>query len=486
MLLGVALRIWAFSPLDTLHPDELMQYFEQANRLVTGHGTVPWEYRYGIRSWLLPQLLAGPVALGHWLAPGTLAPYLAARIAFAALALISLPAAWRLGLLSGRREGLMALFVVAVWFESVLFGELLLSETLAAALMLLAAALLLADAPGRRALQAAGLLLGLGVVFRMQYAVFAAVLAAMALKADWRRWRWLIEGGLAALALGALSDLAMGRAPFLWLWRYYAMNVGDGRASIFGVSPPYAFVIVLLIHLGPAVLPILAAMFGAGRRYLPLLVAAWANIAAHSFIPHKEFRFIWLSLLSLLVLGAIGSVRGARWAQGRLGTASPTAAKTGSWLWLALFPAWWAASFGAQQVVENGAPLRKGGALAGMVIAADRQPGICGLAVPYLWRHYVVDGMLPRPLPLYLGPPIVSQYDTRPIDTIPVADRPPADLLGAANAIVMPSPGPVPQGYARQRCDTSGKDSMCLYTRPGSCTPAPRWGYQAVLQRLDM
>src|SRR5580658_4683132 len=40
------------------HPDEIFQYLEQAHRLVFGHGFVPWEYDYGLRSWITPGFVA--------------------------------------------------------------------------------------------------------------------------------------------------------------------------------------------------------------------------------------------------------------------------------------------------------------------------------------------------------------------------------------------------------------------------------------------
>jgi len=36
------------------HPDEIYQTIEQALRLTTGAGIVPWEFKRGIRSWVLP------------------------------------------------------------------------------------------------------------------------------------------------------------------------------------------------------------------------------------------------------------------------------------------------------------------------------------------------------------------------------------------------------------------------------------------------
>ena len=41
------------------HPDEVFQYIEQAHRLVFKYGVIPWEFRDGVRSWLVPGFLAG-------------------------------------------------------------------------------------------------------------------------------------------------------------------------------------------------------------------------------------------------------------------------------------------------------------------------------------------------------------------------------------------------------------------------------------------
>src|SRR5664279_3379453 len=60
LILGLAARTWIaifFPGFD--HPDENYQATEQAHRLLFGYGVVPWEFRIGARSWLLPGLVAG-------------------------------------------------------------------------------------------------------------------------------------------------------------------------------------------------------------------------------------------------------------------------------------------------------------------------------------------------------------------------------------------------------------------------------------------
>ena len=56
------------------HPDEVFQYLEQGHRLAFGYGVVPWEYREGVRSWLLPGLLGGLMKATAWLGGGVTAP----------------------------------------------------------------------------------------------------------------------------------------------------------------------------------------------------------------------------------------------------------------------------------------------------------------------------------------------------------------------------------------------------------------------------
>src|SRR5258706_13670722 len=55
---GLRLPLFGLHP-SIAHPDEVFQYAEQAHRLVYGTGIVPWEFQLGVRSWLIPGLLAG-------------------------------------------------------------------------------------------------------------------------------------------------------------------------------------------------------------------------------------------------------------------------------------------------------------------------------------------------------------------------------------------------------------------------------------------
>ncbi|KPH57615.1 hypothetical protein [Novosphingobium sp. ST904] len=473
LILALALRALAFAPLDLLHPDELAQYLEQANRLATGHGLLPWETRFGIRNELIPQLLCLPMWIAHRLAPGTLAPMYAARICYAVLTLLALPAAWRLGALTSRRHALVAMFVVATWWQSVLFSDLLLSESLAAALILLAAAPLLDSAAGRAAITGSGFLLGIGLLVRFQFAPFVAVLALSALFADVRRWKPLAIGGIAALAIGAASDLARGAVPFGWVIANLTKNIGEGKAAGFGTSGPLEYLFEFYRHFGAA--PLLFAVIAvvpAARRYAPLLLAAALTVAAHSLIAHKEYRFVWIATLGTLTIAGIGSLTLVDWllrnrTAGRRDTL-PLAATMAIWALL---------SFASFATTGGYRSMRGGGGLSELAIAAARDPRVCRLAVAESYYLYVVPSILPRDLPISVAPKGV-QEGRKPL---------PPGLARAANALLAGSERPRgAEGYEKIACRQLPKEQPCLYLRPGSCTPDPVYNLQSSIERAGL
>jgi hypothetical protein len=58
LLFALLIRYFTIVSFPNLnHPDEIYQVLEQAHRLVTGVGVVPWEFKFGVRSWIFPGLL---------------------------------------------------------------------------------------------------------------------------------------------------------------------------------------------------------------------------------------------------------------------------------------------------------------------------------------------------------------------------------------------------------------------------------------------
>ena len=150
--------------------------------------------------------------------------------------------------------------------EMIYFGARTLSEVVAAHVLIIAYYLMEPGHPVefRRRLLAAGLLLGLACLLRLQLAPAAAVMALWWGKEAWRtRLSMLIGGGAVALAVGGAVDWATLGYPFASVWRNIVFNgyiaVGSdistsawnfyllGELGVWGAAAPF---LLLLIGLG--------------------------------------------------------------------------------------------------------------------------------------------------------------------------------------------------------------------------------------------
>lgn len=471
---AAALRIYIALTTGALHPDEVFQYLEPAHRAVFGYGVVTWEYRYGMRSWLLPLLLSGPMQLGDLVAPDSRLYLVLPQIVMALSSLILLPAAYALGAKLSRLHGIVALIVAAFWIEIAYFGGHVLTEPAATALVLPAAALLMGREPSARRIALAGLLLGLAAILRFQYLPAIGVLA---LACCWREWRRmlppLVLGGLAAAAIGAAVDLASGMVPFSWFFENIEQNFVANRSAAFGVSPPLAYLATMSDSWGIFFFPILLLSLVVARTHYPLLLAAIVNIAAHSAIGHKEYRFILLSVAILIVTAAIGSAELLRRAAPRL---PPWLARAAPVL---LILAW----LGASASVSTRGWLRDTWQTQWPATAVTMElrdvPALCGVGLVDV-NFWDTGGYLHlhRDVPVYVAA-------SRLPGTI-AADF--AAVAPAFNAIVAPpSREPsLPGGYRRLSCAAGLRGSWasaapaCLFVRPGGCDPSA-----GAVQRLD-
>lgn len=467
--LAIALRIMLYDPWAQYHADEFYQYLEQGHRLVTGHGLVPWEGRLGIRNGLIPQLLAAPMALGEAISPHGLLPVHLARLSFMALCLAMLAGAWGIGAARSREDGLAALLVAAVWYDTAFFGTTLLSESLATALLACGAALLLVERAKVRTLRLAGLLLALGVLIRLQYAPFVLILVALSLVKERRKWQPLMVGALAALAVGALSDLASGQIPFAWAAGTLRANLGQGIAARFGVEGPFYYLQAMQAALGPAAVAIFIASVFAGKRYWPLILANIGNIAVHSLIAHKEYRFVFLSVCLTLVLAAIASIKAVNWVAARR-KVDPLVRRIGllavmvGWIVLAVW-----SHLGSWDPATGDRLPRTNDIYAETAHEVGSRPQICGLAVPEGWRNHVVTAMLGRDVPLYV----------MPADLVGGLSPLPDELARGANAVLEEGELLSNPEYSVASCHEQDRQKACLLVREGGCEPAVGKPYAA-------
>jgi phosphatidylinositol glycan class B len=98
LALAMLIRLAVIFALPGLnHPDENYQLFEQAHRLAFGYGVKPWEFSDGLRSWVVPAILAGVFAVFEPLLGGPEGYIHAAQIVLAGASLAPVAAVYAMG-----------------------------------------------------------------------------------------------------------------------------------------------------------------------------------------------------------------------------------------------------------------------------------------------------------------------------------------------------------------------------------------------------
>lgn len=455
MALAAIIRIALLVTPRSYQADEIFQYLEQAHRLVFGYGVVPWEYRLGIRSWLFPLALAGPMAVGGWVAPTTGAYLLLPKLALVLLSLTVVWAAYALGRKASPLHALIAALVAACWSEFALFATQALTDSVVLSLFFAGAALLYAD-PTPRRLSASGALMALACLIRFQDTPAILLFVVLICRLDLQRWKWGLAGASAVLLMSAAVDIAMGQAPFGWLPANFHQNITEGRSHLWVEKPTFYLRKIVTIW-KIAILPIAILAWLGARRYPALLVMAIADIAIHSTIAHKEYRYILLATMALILLAAIGSGDAVAWARRRWAR--------GPWLTLILL-FWCVASILTTRPRFIAYDWSQATPSLEVFALARTSPAICGIAVHGIWwSHTGAYSYLHRPIPLYLP------------DFAADAHRALEGGSRAFNAIVAPpNIRDLPSGFdARQCFGAQGRfpdQAACLYERAGRCDPA--------------
>jgi len=289
--------------------DEIFQYLEQAHRLVFGQGYVPWEYQIGLRNWLIPLLLAAPMALAHVFWANPLAGLILIRLLLcaASLSIVWAAAKWG-GDFYGSQGAWTAGLLAALFPDLLLFAPHPLEEVFAADCLV--PALYLASRAGGahqlRRIAGAAFLLGLTIVFREQLAPAAALAGAALCGRDLRRWpAALAAGALPLLAAGMLDWYSWGE-PFRSFWLNIYINAHLRVSETLGSSPPGFYIIILLLDWLWA-FPLIMFLCWRGARHLPVAgLVILAILIPHAVIAHKEYRFIFPAIAIAVPLAGLG------------------------------------------------------------------------------------------------------------------------------------------------------------------------------------
>jgi phosphatidylinositol glycan class B len=295
-----------------LQPDEVMQYLEQAHRLVFGAGMVPWEYDYGTRSWAPALFIAGILEVVRRAGLDTPQIYQPAVKAALCGASLAIPyAAYRIGrALFSETAAWLALLFTAFWYELVSYSHRATIDALAAYPAFGALALLSAE-PRRRVTVSYGALAGLTFVLRFQLAPAVAVIGLIAI---WR-WRWRVWpaaiAGLVVVAAGGALDFYTWGVWFASILGSVQFNVGQNQMVRFGTEPFYWYGLSLVALSGGLCVAGALGLALSWRASWPLVTVGIVTAVAFSAVAHKESRFVFL-LTPLWLIGLAALVADRR------------------------------------------------------------------------------------------------------------------------------------------------------------------------------
>lgn len=307
--IGLAARL-AFSIAfpSVIHPDETIQYLEQANRALTGRGLAPWEFEIGARSWVLPGLLMPAMATARWISPSPDFQLQAVAFFNSLVSLFVVISSYALGWRAlGPAGAIGAALLTAIWPEIVLMSPHALADTFSAIPLIGALAIGYRRPPSNGVMATAGALLGFAVMLRPQLIPAASVAAIWMIGRDWKFYSPMLGAGAFVVGLFGMVDWMTWGRPFSSIIRYIVVN-GSGVAESFGVSPFYQY-LVFEAKIWFVALPLIGLTAALGARRLPLLaVVAAIIVLTFSAVAHKEERFIYPALPLVFTLCGVGTV----------------------------------------------------------------------------------------------------------------------------------------------------------------------------------
>ena len=307
--------------------DEIFQTLEQAHRLAFGYGLVPWEFRQGARSWILPGILGALMKALAFVGVKTgLGLAVAIKLLFAGLAAATFYPLLRISqALAGLLAAVLLAATAALFPAALIYGSRAMTEVATAPLLAWGIWLLwpfgmgpatknvVTALPMRarwmagRRLALAGALFGLATVLRYQnLVVLAPILLIVAIRSRWRSALWLALAMGVVLLAGGLLDWATWGKPFQSLVVYIRFNLFEGGANQWGVSKRSFYWEALRATSGPAFVVVLVGFVAGLHRTWQIALPVLVFIVAHSVISHKELRFLYPVLPLFLLCSAVG------------------------------------------------------------------------------------------------------------------------------------------------------------------------------------
>ena len=456
---GIATR---FPSID--YPDETFQTREPAHHIAYGNWVVTWEYRRGVRSWVFPAFLAAVMRATSWMGDGSEGYLLGIAIVLSAL---SLPTIWSGILWSYRVSGCLAAVltgcICVFWYELIYYDPRALSEVVAGHLFLPGLYLGAFDgeiSSQRKRLFTAGLLCGLAGALRFHLAPAIFLATVYFCKRNWReRLPAVLLGVCTPILIFGFVDAVTWSYPFHSYVENFRYNIVEDQAAVVhGVRPWYWYFEYLTLHVGP-MLPL--AVLGAIWRARFLGWIALAILIPHTLLQHKEFRFLFPLLPILLTLAGIGLADLVAMWNAQLSTRRARASiVAGAVMFVfitsvslaSVYPRW-------KKARENSLAFEE----------LSHSPTLCGVAIvgdSYSWADYGGYTYLHRSVPIYLVPNKDQIEKLSPsFNTLVISER-----LSEQAGDFVPA-----------KC----WGLVCLYTRPGTCSPGSAEEINDALRRRN-
>jgi len=292
-----------------LHTDSVFEVLEPAHKITYGYGILTWEYVYGIRSWFVPLLVAEVFRAGEMLKITQIndlifaVKLLASAASLALLYVIYVFSKDLFGVRTAAYSTIFAVFSPLLWAWSAETHPMIIStlySTISLYIFWLGA-----SRKSARLYLLSGLSLGVSFMFRFDTIIFMLPLLIFAICSGQQRALspFLMGVGVVLMLQGLLDYLTWGyffHSPL----ESFTQQIVHGKASFFGVQPPYYFIGVLGLHI--TCLFMLPYAMEKNKATTFLAMNSIVILVMYSLIPHKEARFIMPMLPVFLILAGHG------------------------------------------------------------------------------------------------------------------------------------------------------------------------------------
>jgi hypothetical protein len=232
--------------------------------------------------------------------------------------------------------------------------------------------------------------------------------------------------------------------PFQSFIRYVWVNTVERRSLLYGTEPWYWYLVRLAHHFGPMMLLALVGV----RRSAFLGWVALIILASHSILAHKELRFVYPLMPIVVTLASLGIMEiAAALGAFRKAPLSSTAVVVAGLAFCGMVSLFLASLAGSHGYFSEDS----GGLIA--MDALSKDANVCGVAL-YQVGWFATGGYahLHHDVPIVLIPDRFTLAEQVENFNFVLTDEALDDR---------------PSGFKLQQC----RQGVCIYRRPGSCTP---------------